>query len=190
MKFSANPSVYKIIALFVIVLFLFYSALGNYFSHDDFFHFRISQAKNIGDFINYFNLFKPSVNWGYYRPLTTQLVYFIGWKVFDYNPVLMHGLAFVLFSGVVLLVYKLAKELTQNTAIAYLATLYYATSATHFPHLYSIATQELGHALCYLTSILAFIAFLKKLGVIKIGGEVRIYKNSKDPGYKPPEFDE
>jgi len=31
------------------------------------------------------------------------------------------------------------------------------------------------------------IAFLKKIGFLKIGGEVRTYKSSKDAGYQPPD---
>ena len=31
------------------------------------------------------------------------------------------------------------------------------------------------------------IAFLKKIGVLKVGGEVRTYKSSKDAGYQPPD---
>jgi len=31
------------------------------------------------------------------------------------------------------------------------------------------------------------VAFLKKIGVLKVGGEVRMYKSSKDAGYKPPD---
>ena len=31
------------------------------------------------------------------------------------------------------------------------------------------------------------IAFLRKIGVLKVRGEVRTYKSSKDAGYKPPD---
>ena len=31
------------------------------------------------------------------------------------------------------------------------------------------------------------IAFLKKIGVVKAGGETRTYTSSKDAGYKPPD---
>ena len=32
------------------------------------------------------------------------------------------------------------------------------------------------------------IAFLKKIGVLQVGGEVNTYKSSKDKGYKPPDW--
>jgi hypothetical protein len=31
------------------------------------------------------------------------------------------------------------------------------------------------------------IEFLKKIGILKAGGEVHTYTSSKDEGYKPPE---
>jgi hypothetical protein len=43
---------------------------------------------------------------------------------------------------------------------------------------------EKGNRMNFLQKV---IAFLRKIGVLKVGGEVRTYKSSKDEGYKPPD---
>jgi len=150
-----------LIAIILIALGIYKPALSNFFTHDDFFHFRISQANSFKDFLQFFSLTKAPSGWGFYRPLTTQVFYYVGDNFFNSNPFLMHLVGFSLFIITILLVYKLISHLIKNPTISYLATFFYAVSATHFPHLYFIANQELGHAVFFLTSLLFFIKFLK-----------------------------
>ncbi len=147
--------------ILVLVLGLFFPALNNFYTHDDFYHFEMAQAESVGEVLKFFDLTEAPGGWGYYRPLTTQVVYFINQKVFNYSPLAMHGLAFLLFGLVVYLVYRLIEALTNKKEVAYLASLLYAASASHFSHLYSIANQELGHAIFFLSSNLFFIRYLK-----------------------------
>ena len=147
---------------YLLGFLLFFPGLFNFYSHDDFFHYRIAEANSLKEFISFFDLTNAPFGWGYYRPLTTQVLYFLGRTVFNFNPIIMHLVAFLMFFIVVFLVFKLILALSKNNLIAYLGTLFYATSAAHFSHLYSIANQELGHAIFFLSSILAFIKFLEK----------------------------
>jgi hypothetical protein len=158
---------YQIILLLVfLVVLLFYPALFNFFSHDDWFHFKIAEASNLKEFLTFFDLRLAPEGWGYYRPLTTQVLYLLVSKVFNFNPVVAHCLAFLLFFIVLYLVYKFIFLLTQNKNQSILAIFLYATSATHFSHLYSIANQELGHAIFFLSSILLFFKFFKTKKII------------------------
>ena len=162
MKKNKPISLKFFISTYLLALILFFPALFNFYTHDDFFHYKIAQASSLKEFFAFFNFFHGPENWGYYRPLATQVLYFIGRTVFNFDPLAMHILAFLMFFIVIFLVFKLIVKLTQNQAVAYLGTLFYATSATHFSHLYSLANQELTHAIFFLSSVLSFISFLEK----------------------------
>jgi len=159
MKFS-KPLFF--ISTYLLAFLLFLPGLFNFYSHDDFFHYKIAETHSFKEFLGFFDLTRGPENWGYYRPLTTQVLYFLGREVFNFNPVIMHAIAFLMFFIVVFLVFSLVKALTEKEPLAYLATFFYATSASHFSHLYSVANQELGHAIFFLTSTIFFVKFLKK----------------------------
>jgi len=156
------PKFLFFILTYVVAFLLFLPGLFNFYSHDDFFHYKIAEAHSFREFVSFFDLTNAPEGWGYYRPLTTQVLYFFGRNLFNSNPVIMHAIGFLMFFIVIFLVFYLIKALTKNLSVAYLATLFYATSASHFSHLYSIANQELGHAIFFLTSIIFFIKFLEK----------------------------
>ena len=147
---------------YVLSFLLFYPSLFNFFTHDDFFHFKIAQVNNISEFLGFFNLFASPFSWGFYRPLTTQVFYSLGSEVFSKNPFWMHVASFIVFGGVIYLVYKLLFILFANKYLAFLSSLLYATSASHFGHLYFLgAFQELGLGLSFLSSLFFFVKFLK-----------------------------
>ncbi len=152
------------------MLVLYFPIFNTFYTHDDFFHFAISQIKSPAEFINAFNIFVAPQNWGHYRPLSTQVVYFIIGTLFRFNPLVTHIFILALFFGVVYLVFIFINLLSQNRFVAYLATFFYATSATHFYHLYSIANQELVHAIFFLICVNSFTNFLlhQKRGLVII----------------------
>jgi len=163
MKFKREKTnILFFLGTYLMVIVLFFPAIFNFYSHDDFFHYRIAEANSLKEFISFFDLTNAPFGWGYYRPLTTQVLYFLGRTLFNFNPMIMHAVAFLMFFMVVFLVFKLIRALSKNNLAAYLGTFFYATSAAHFSHLYSIANQELGHAIFFLSSTLAFINFLEK----------------------------
>lgn len=128
-----------------------------FFTNDDFFLLKISQAKSVGDFLRFFDFTKGPEGLGFYRPLTTQVFYFFGW-VFKLNPLVLHTFSFLTFLAVCYLVYRLTKEIFAKKSLALMAALLYAVSATHFGHWYYLATyQELGLAFFYLLSTLLLI---------------------------------
>ena len=154
----------KYLLLIFLISFILYSpSLFTFFTHDDFFLLKISQAGNLKEFLNFFNLTKGPDGLGMYRPLTTQVFYFVGWKIFNLNPLGLHIISFFLFLLVIYLVYKFAKVLTNSDKISLISAFLYSVSATHFGHLYYLAAfQELGLTVFFLLSVLAFIDFLEK----------------------------
>ena len=147
----------KLFLIFGISFLLFYPSLSTFFTNDDFFLLKISQLGSLSSFLHFFDFTKGPEGLGFYRPLTTQVFYFLGW-VFKLNPLPLHIISFVTFFAVTYLVYRLASELSKNQFVAFISAFLYATSATHFGHLYYLATyQELGLTLFYLLSTLLFI---------------------------------
>jgi len=157
----------KYLLLIFLISFILYSpSLFGYYTNDDFFLLKISQANSLGEFANFFNLTTGPDGLGMYRPLTTQAFYFLGWRLFSLNPIGLHIISFLIFFGVIYLVFSLVLELSKNEKISLLAAFLYATSATHFGHLYYLATfQELGLTFFFIISVILFIQFLntKKL---------------------------
>jgi len=146
----------------VISLVIFLPSFGTFYTNDDFFLLKIGKAETPAEFLNFFSLIKGPDGLGMYRPLTTQVFYFLSWKAFSLNPLGLHIVAFLTFSCVVFLVYKLIYEMFRDSLVAGFASFLYATSATHFGHLYYLATfQELGLTLFVLLSCLAY--FKKKI---------------------------
>lgn len=137
---------------------IFYPSLFMFFTNDDFFFLKVSKANNILEFFNFFSLVKGPEGFGMYRPLTTQVFYFLTTRFFNLSAFPLHIISFVFFFGIIYLVYKLIKELIGNEKIALLSAFLYAVSATHFGQLYYLAAfQELGMTFFALLSCLFFI---------------------------------
>ena len=149
-----------LICLFAFLMFL--PSLFGFFTNDDFFHFITSRAYDLKDFLNFFNLYYPATGFPNYRPLATQVFYFLDWKFFNLNPLPMHILLFILFFGIIGLVYKIARELSKSEKTAILTTALYAVSATHFGQLYFLATQEIIYGFFFFLAAWLFIKYLSE----------------------------
>jgi len=155
-----NYYIYTLVVICLIAFVLYFPSLKNFYTNDDFFHLRISQINSVKEFFNFFNLVKSPEGWGLYRPLTTQVFYFLTVKFFNLNPVPLHIISFLTFFAIIFLVAEFVKMITKNKSIAILAAFLYATSATHFGHLYFLgAYQELGMTLFFLLSVISFYKF-------------------------------
>lgn len=155
-----------IVPLSVIAGIAIYAPSLHYgFSQDDFIHLSASQARNAVEVLNFFNPFERFPDIFFYRPLTTQLFFFLHRSLFGLNPqafhvtiLSLHGLNTVL---VFLLVKKLTRGITEKyNLVAALDTLLHSTSAVHFLSLYYIsASQQIGRTLFLLLSLLAWISY-------------------------------
>ncbi len=153
----------KLLFIFLLSFIIYFPSLFTFYTHDDFFLLKISKANSLGEFFNFFNFTQGPEGLGVYRPLTTQVFYFLSNSVFNLNPLALHIISFATFFLIIYLVYKLVNMLVKNDSVAFLTAFLYATSATHYGHLYYLATyQELGLAVFCLLAVIFFIKFARK----------------------------
>jgi 4-amino-4-deoxy-L-arabinose transferase-like glycosyltransferase len=156
-----KPALKYLLLIFLVSFIIYFPSLFGFYTNDDFFHLSISRAESLRDFLNFFNLAKGPEGLGVYRPLTTHVFYFLGWKLFNLNPMGLHIVSFLIFFLVIYLVYKFTLMLTKKENIGLISAFLYATSATHFGHLYYLAT-ELHLILFFLITVICFMNFLEK----------------------------
>src|SRR3990167_6080232 len=149
---------YILFLSFVLPLTIFFPSFSAFYTNDDFFLLKISNIRTVGEFLNFFNFMKCPEGLAVYRPLTTQVFYFLSNRLFDLNPLWSHIISFIFLFAIIYLIFRIALEIFGNQKIASLAALLYATSASHFGHLYYLATfQELGMTFFVLLSCLFFL---------------------------------
>lgn len=152
----------KVFLLILFCLLLYLPSLNVFFSGDDFFHLRISQIDNFGDFPSFFSFEKNVHSASFYRPLTTQVFFFLGQKIFGLAPAGYHVVSLVFFAVLLFLVYLLAKRLFKDEKIALLSLFFYSFSISHFAQVYYLsAFQELGMAVFYFAGLLFWLKFLE-----------------------------
>jgi hypothetical protein len=115
---------------FIIILpvIIFFKGLFTYFVQDDFLLLFLSQAKNIGDFVLFF---KPLSETVWYRPLSSQIFFFIGKTLFGLHPFGFHLLALLTHMATIFGVYLFTQKLTKNKTAAILSGLFYGSHQLH-----------------------------------------------------------
>lgn len=148
----------KILLLLAVVTLLAYGASLFYgFSQDDWFHISISHASNFKEFLNFFNPF--AVSWIFFRPLSTQVPYWLATSVFslDQAALFLHMCMLLLQIGNAYLVWRISQTQVHKK-YAVLLAVFYAISNIHFLSLFYIgAIQQL---LSTTFSLLAIAAIL------------------------------
>jgi len=146
---------------FLIIFFsllLFSPAIFNFFSSDDWFHLRISQITSFKDFLSFFSFFPNQHSAAFYRPLSTQVFFFVFQKLFGLSPWPYYLFIFLVFGFSLWLVYRLAKIIFKNENQSLLALVFYAFSITHFTRLYFLsAFQEILMTVFVLLTILTYL---------------------------------
>ncbi|PJE67231.1 hypothetical protein COU95_03480, partial [Candidatus Shapirobacteria bacterium CG10_big_fil_rev_8_21_14_0_10_40_9] len=145
--------------IFLIVLGLYFPVFSLYFSQDDFFHLKMSQAESIEDFLGFFSPKNP-YGYSFYRPLTTQ-VYLFGIRfLFGLQPLFFHLVAFVFFLANLLLVFKIVEKTVRDRNLGFLAAFLYAINASNLGSLAYISVfEEIGMAFFF---FLSFWFYLQK----------------------------
>ncbi len=130
-------------------MLLYLPALGNFFSADDWFHLRISQIESLGQFFNFFSFSLNDQSASFYRPLSTQVFFFISQTLFGLNAFWYYFFGLTLFGYSVYLV----KKFSDSTLAAFI----YAISVSNFTRIYFIsAFQELFLVVFSLLTLLNF----------------------------------
>ena len=130
------------------------------FSQDDFFHLEIARADSLRTFLEFFN--PRANNWQFFRPLSTQVWYFMFERLFGWKnaAVPMHLAAIFIHSINTTLVFTLVKKIWKlKISLAFTFASLYAIASVHFLSLYYVgATQQL---LASMFSLLVLHASLK-----------------------------
>lgn len=147
--------------LFAYIIWIFKKAFLINFFVDDYFFLKISRAKNIVDFLNFFSPIREHS----YKPLASETFYFI-LHLFNTNAFLGHIIAFVTFFIGLIFLYKIIKLLTKNILLARLSVFLYGTSFTHVFQLYWFATFQEIALFTFLT--ISFYCFLKNKYLVSI----------------------
>ncbi len=133
------------ITLIGLVILSLTPSLANFFSADDWFHLRVANINRLSEFINFFSFTKTVQTIAFYRPLPTQVFFFIFQKLFGLNPLLYHLFALLCFGFSLYLINKLAVILLSSQKKALIATLIYGFSVSNFTRLYFLsAFQEIA----------------------------------------------
>jgi hypothetical protein len=146
--------------LLVILLsvFLFSPALGNFFSGDDWFHLNLVQIQNPQQFFNFFSFSQTAQSAAFYRPISTQLFFFIFQTLFGLNPLPYYLFVLIVFGFSLYLVYLLGKRISGDEHLALWALFFYAFSATNFTRIYFLsAFQEIVMIVFVLLSLLFYL---------------------------------
>ncbi|MCM8787409.1 MAG: hypothetical protein NC935_05070 [Candidatus Omnitrophica bacterium] len=147
------PLVFIILTSFLI----FSPVVPLYFFQDDFFLLTISRINNIRDFLRFFI---PANGVIWYRPLSSQVFFFIGQNLFGLNPFPYHLVMLLTHLLNIYLVFLFTKKLCKNEKIVLVASFIYGVSSVHFITLAWLATYSfiLGPTFVLLT----LLYYLKK----------------------------
>src|SRR3990167_6930281 len=88
-------------------LFIYKDAFSSYFFQDDWFSFRISNARTVADLISFF---APRNDVIYYRPLGMQLPFFLMQRIFGLSPLPYRFLSFFTIISASVVVYNSKKR--------------------------------------------------------------------------------
>lgn len=152
------------LSLIIISLIIFYPLLFIYFVQDDFFLLSISKVNTVKTFLEFF-IPRGDVVW--YRPLSSQVFFFFGQKLFGLHPFAYHLIQIIthFLNGYLLIV--LSKQLFKKSTPGFLASIIYLTNASHAVSLAWSATYsfQLGVTFLLLT-IIYYLKNRKKYSVI------------------------
>ncbi len=138
----------------------YFTSLRYGFSQDDWFHLSISQASSIKEFLNFFNPLQ--VNWIFFRPLSTQLPYFLA-LLFPLHiaPYFMHSLMLIIHGFNAYLVYKIALRYLSPRSSLLLGS-FYAFSSIHFLSLFYIGAIQQLISTCFSLLAINYLSSSKR----------------------------
>lgn len=142
----------------IIVTVLIYSpALFNFFSGDDWFHLRISNITSLSQFFNFFSFSHTLQSAAFYRPLPTQVFFFIFQRLFGLTAWPYYLFVLISFGYSLYLVYKFAYSQFSDRNKSLLSTFIYGVSVSNFTRVYFLsAFQEVALVIFSLLCLLSF----------------------------------
>lgn len=155
-------SYFLIYIILLLTAFVIYKpALSSYFFQDDWFTFKISQASNIREFMQFFI---PRTDVIYYRPLGMQVYFFLMKSLFGINPLPFRLSTLLIYSLNGLLLYFLLLQLRFSKTASFFGGLFYTASvATYIPFFWSATFPFVLAPTFFLFSFLSYISLDKKI---------------------------
>lgn len=129
------PLVFIILTSFLI----FSPVLPLYFFQDDFFLLATSRVGSLADFLK---LFIPAREVIWYRPLSSQVFFFVCQSLFGLNPFPYHTVMLTTHLLNIYLVFLFVKNLVRSGKMALISAFVYAVSSTHFITLAWLSTYS------------------------------------------------
>lgn len=149
---------YYVFAIIVLSITLFLPTVNNFFWGDDWYHLRVSQITNPLEFINFFSFSHTLQSTPFYRPISTQLFFFLSYRLFGLNAFPYYLILISAFALSLYLLYCLAQKLANNKNTALLSVFFYGISATNFPRLYYLSNfQEILMVIFVIASMLKYL---------------------------------
>lgn len=150
---------FVLVIIFCSIL-LFSPALTNFFSGDDWFHLKVVQISSVGEFLNFFNPIPNEQSIAFYRPIPTQLFFFVFYRLFGLNVFFYHLFVFGVFGFSLYLFYSLLLKLKVSKTASILALIIFAFSHTNFTRLYFLSAGQ--ETMMVLFILLGLHSHLKK----------------------------
>ncbi len=148
---------WRLLLIIAGAMAVYLPSLGNFFSADDWFHLRVVQISNVNEFLNFFSFSPTPQSISFYRPLSTQVFFWLGYQLSGLNPIPGHLISLFVFGYTLLLVYWIIELLT-NKHVAFWVTCFYGFSVTNFTKLYFLSTfQELLMTMFILLAVLSHL---------------------------------
>lgn len=144
------------IALF-LSLCIFFPALSQFFSGDDWFHLRITQIDSFREFLNFFSFSHTAQSAAFYRPLPTQVFFFVFQKLFGLTAWPYHLFVLICFGYSLYLVNRFAQSQFEDKKKSLLTAFVYGISVSNFTRIYFLsAFQEIALVIFSLLCLLSF----------------------------------
>lgn len=147
----------KTYSLFIALTSIYILSIPNFLSGDDWFHLRITQIHSISEFLNFFSFIPNAQSAALYRPLPTQVFFFIFQKIFGLTVWSYHLFVLLCFSYSLYLLYLFAKKQFNDKTKALLTVSIYGLSVSNFTRLYFLSSfQEISLVIFSLLCLLSF----------------------------------
>lgn len=147
--------------LAILAALLFHEGFFMFFHQDDFIQASFSQT--LPKVLKAFNIFSKA-DLPFYRPLSSQIYFYFGLKLFGFNSLPFHLINFSLLILNSYLLFRLGKVINFRKSTSILASFFYTLNSTHVAPMFSAAyVQELLLTTFSLLTISFFVqSFSKK----------------------------
>lgn len=125
--------------IFIVSFIIFNKSIYYYYFQDDWFHLKISNATNFGEFLELFKIRTDIIAW---RPVSKQLFFLFNYQFFGLNHIYPHLIIFSIFYANIILLFVLLKKKFKSFKISAITCILYSTSSIHFVSLSWISAGE------------------------------------------------